>query len=156
VAGIYPEIKQPAWHRAQGHDPSPIILAILRKHGYATKADRCHIQCFEHDEVVRLRKELGWQGWLIQLLGGGASGAGNSNFAHLRTPEGLRELAGIADGIGPAIGSILSGASPAERRISTLVKDAHAAGLLVHPYTVRADDLPKCASRCFRPDARAL
>jgi glycerophosphoryl diester phosphodiesterase len=30
VAGIYPEIKQPGWHRKQGHDVSRIVLPILR------------------------------------------------------------------------------------------------------------------------------
>ena len=39
------------------------------------------------------------------------------------TPAGLREVATYADGIGP----------PKETTSLTLVKDAHAAGLLVHP-----------------------
>lgn len=30
-AGIYPEIKRPAWHRAQGQDISAIVLAVDRK-----------------------------------------------------------------------------------------------------------------------------
>jgi glycerophosphoryl diester phosphodiesterase len=39
--GIYPEIKQPAWHRREGHDISPLVLDVLRKHGFATKDDSC-------------------------------------------------------------------------------------------------------------------
>jgi glycerophosphoryl diester phosphodiesterase len=139
--GIYPEIKQPAWHRAQGHDLSPRVLAVLGQFGYTDKEDACYLQCFEHDEVVRLRNELGWKGRLIQLMSAGKTGAGGSNFEHLRSPAGLAELARLVDGIGPAIGSVVD----AEGRVTRLVKDAHTAGLLVHPYTLRVDELPKFA-----------
>ncbi len=139
MTGIYPEIKQPAWHRQEGHDISRIVLPILHKFGYKTKKDLCYIQCFEHDEVKRLRADLGWQGRLIMLMGGGGKGSGNTDFARLRTPEGLAELAKIADGIGPDIGSIIT----SKREITALVRDAHAQGLQVHPYTLRVDDLPK-------------
>ncbi len=137
-AGIYPEIKQPGWHRAEGHDISAIVLEVLRRNGYSGKEHACYVQCFEHDEVLRLRRELGWQGRTIQLMGGGKSGAGGSDFERMRTPEGLAELAKLVDGIGPSITSVLdSNGQP-----TNLVRDAHAAGLAVHPYTLRADDLP--------------
>ena len=68
TAGIYPEIKQPGWHRKQGHDISRIVLPILRRYGYATKQDPCWVQCFEADEVKRIRTELGWEGHLLLLL----------------------------------------------------------------------------------------
>ena len=45
----------------------------------------------------------------------------------------LEQIAKVADGIGPAIRS----------GIVQLTTEAHAAGLLVHPYTLRIDDLPK-------------
>ena len=141
--GIYPEIKQPAWHRAQGVDLSRAVLEVLRRHGYDDKNEPCWLQCFEHDEIKRLRGELGWHGRLVQLMSAGASGAGSSDFARMRTPEGLAELAGLVDAIGPAIGSLITGTSPENRRLTTLVAEAHRAGLAVHPYTVRADDLPK-------------
>lgn len=142
-AGIYPEIKQPAWHLQQGADLSRAVLEVLRLHGYESKDARCWLQCFEHDEIKRLRGELGWRGRLVQLISAGASGAGGSNFAHMRTQEGLADLARLVDGIGPTIGSIITGTSPDDRRLSMLVHNAHQAGLVVHPYTVRADDLPK-------------
>src|SRR5262249_9286805 len=34
VAGIYPELKAPKWHRDQGHDISRIVLPILARYGY--------------------------------------------------------------------------------------------------------------------------
>ncbi len=143
-AGIYPEIKQPKWHRAQGRDLSKIVLPILARYGYATKADACFLQCFELDEVKRLRTELGWRGRLIMLIEGKAKGEDGTDFAQLCTAAGLRDLAKFADGIGPAIGRIVTwpaaGAAP---KFTDLVAHAHAEKLAVHPYTVRRDELPK-------------
>jgi len=42
--GIYPEIKSPAWHREQGQDVSRIILSVLERYGYRTKADKIFLQ----------------------------------------------------------------------------------------------------------------
>ncbi len=142
--GIYPEIKQPDWHRQQGHDISAIVLPILEKYGYKTKEDACFLQCFEYDEVKRVRLELGWKGRTIMLMGAGAKGKGRNgtDFAFLRSPAGLGELKQVADGIGPALGSIIG----PDRKVTSLVADAHAHGLKVHPYTLRTDELPKFAT----------
>ena len=144
TAGIYPELKQPKWHRQQGRDLAKAVLPILARFGYATKADACFLQCFELDEVKRLRNELGWRGRLIMLLGGGAKGEDGTDFAAICTPAGLKELAKVADGIGPAIGRIVTwpaaGAAP---KFTDLVARAHAEKLAVHPYTIRRDELPK-------------
>lgn len=145
-AGIYPEIKRPAWHLAQGKDLSAMVVPLLTRFGYGDKDDPCYLQCFEYDEVRRLRETLGYRGRLIQLLSGGDKvGEGNTDNARLRSPEGLRELAKWVDGIGPPIGEIVKGDDAATRRITSLVADARATGLAVHPYTARADELPKWA-----------
>lgn len=144
VAGIYPEIKAPKWHRDQGRDPSRVVLPILARYGYATKADPCFLQCFELAEIRRLRGELGWKGRLVMLIGGGAKEVDGTDYAALCTPAGIKELSGLVDGIGPAIGRIVTwpsaGGAPA---FTELVRLAHEAGLKVHPYTARADDLPR-------------
>jgi glycerophosphoryl diester phosphodiesterase len=144
TAGIYPELKQPKWHRAQGRDLAKAVLPILARFGYATKADACFLQCFELDEVKRLRTELGWRGRLIMLIEGKAKGDDGTDYAALCTPAGLKELAKIADGIGPAISRIVTwpvaGAAP---KFTELAAQAHAEKLAVHPYTVRRDELPK-------------
>lgn len=143
-AGIYPELKQPAWHRSQGRDISRVVLPILVRYGYATKADPCFLQCFELSEVKRLRTELGWQGRLVMLVGGGRKGDDGTDYDQLCTAAGLRELARVADGIGPAIGRLVtwSAGSPAPT-LTALARLAQAEKLALHPYTVRADDLPK-------------
>lgn len=135
--GIYPEIKAPAWHRGEGQDISRIVLEILHRYGYRSKPDNCFLQCFEWDEVKRLRTELGYGGRLILLLGDDAAGR-----LHC-TPAGLAEVAKIADGIGPAMSLVVGSAVDRPYRITDLVAQAHAAKLLVHPYTLRADELPK-------------
>ena len=145
IAGIYPEIKQPGWHRKEGHDISRIVLPILRRYGYATKQDPCWIQCFEADEVKRIRAELGWEGHLLLLLSAPRKNADGSSGDAWFTPAGMMELAKFADGIGPDLSAIVSGKSKADRAVTDFVKSAHAAKLVVHPYTLRADDLPKFA-----------
>ena len=137
--GVYPEIKQPAWHRKEGQDISPIVLAMLAKYGYKTKTDNFFLQCFEYDEVKRIRTELGFQGRMILLMGADAK----TTASRLTTREGLVELAQIVDGIGPAFQQIVMAEAGDKAKLTVLVKDAHAAKLLVHPYTVRADSLPK-------------
>lgn len=143
--GIYPELKQPGWHRQQGHDLSRVVLPILRRHGYTTKADPCWVQCFEVDEVKRIRSELGWEGRLLLLTGAGRRNPDGSEAEHWFTPAGLEELAKFADGIGPSLGAIVTGRSKADRKVTDLVSHAHAAMLVVHPYTLRADELPRWA-----------
>lgn len=130
VAGIYPEIKQPKWHHSEGHDISAIVLPILKAHGYSGKKDPCIVQCFEFDEVKRIRTELGWEGRLIFLMGAFKKGETVVN-----EKTSLTEIAKVADGIGPAISADMV----------DVVAQAHAAGLAVHPYTLRIDDLPKWA-----------
>jgi glycerophosphoryl diester phosphodiesterase len=145
VAGIYPELKQPAWHRKQGHDISRIVLPILRRYGYATKQDPCWIQCFEVDEVKRVRTELGWEGHLLLLLPGAPKPQQKKETDAWFTAEGMLELSKVADGVGPDLSAIVSGDSKAGRKVTDFVKNAHAAKLTVHPYTLRADELPKFA-----------
>lgn len=146
TAAVYVEVKRPAWHLAQGKDSGKAIVEMLVSHGLQDKEDPCFIQCFEFDEVRRLREELGWKGRLVQLLGGNKPGEGNSDFVKFRTPDGLKELSRWVDGIGPSISDVVAGSAPGERRITDLVRDAHAAGIEVHPYTARADELPKWAT----------
>jgi len=135
-AGVYPEIKEPAWHRKQGRDLSPIVLDLLARYGYRTKTDKVYLQCFDFEEVKRIRGELRYQGKIVQLIGE------TPDFAHLRTRAGLAEIAKVADGIGPALGQVVTGRSQGAYQVTDLVREAHALGLEVHPYTFRADALP--------------
>lgn len=141
--GIYPEIKAPAFHRAEGQDISKIVLETLAKHGYATKDDPFYVQCFDWNETQRIRNELGYKGKLIQLIAENAWGESpNVDFDHLRTTQGLAEVAKVADGIGPWIPQVVDNTG----HKTPLVKEAHNVGLDLHPYTLRADALPAWAA----------
>jgi glycerophosphoryl diester phosphodiesterase len=144
--GLYPELKAPAWHRQEGRDLSAAVLPLLRKYGYDAKDSACYLQCFEYTEIKRLRGELGWKGKLIMLLGGKGKGPGETDFTYLQTDAGLAELAQLVDGIGPPISSYVTGKTPAERKVTDLAARARKAGLKSHPYTLRADELPKCVT----------
>jgi glycerophosphoryl diester phosphodiesterase len=144
--GLYPELKAPAWHRKEGRDLAATVLPILRKYGYDAKDSACYVQCFEYAEIKRLRGELAWKGKLIMLLGGKGKGPGETDFTYLQTDAGLAELAKLVDGIGPPISSYVAGKTPAERKVTDLAARARKAGLKSHPYTLRADELPKCVT----------
>jgi glycerophosphoryl diester phosphodiesterase len=143
VVGVYPELKQPKWHREQGRDISQTVLPILARYGYATREAPCFLQCFELTEIKRLRGELGWRGRLVMLLVGGAKGDDGVDHNRLCTAAGLKEIAEVADGIGPAISRIVTWPAPGQRKVTDLVALAHAAKLVVHGYTIRTDELPK-------------
>lgn len=145
AVGVYPEIKQPKWHHDQGHDISRIVLSVLARYGYASKADACWLQCFDYVEVCRLRHELGWSGNLLLLVGDQETDRASvsGNVEDPCSPAGLQELAKTADGIGPPISRIVSWTRQGQRTVTEFVKHAHAANLVVHPYTLRLDGLPQ-------------
>ena len=59
----------------------------------------------------------------------------------------MKEMAKTVDGIGPWINQIVVGLdADGKPQFTDLVGDAKAAGLYVHPYTARADALPKWAN----------
>lgn len=141
--GVYPEIKRPAWHRTEGIDIAPNLLATLAGHGYEDHDDPVFVQCFDADEISRLKRDLGCPYKLIQLIGENSWFEAPTDFVALRTPAGLARVAEVADGIGPHIGQLfalrtLDGAPV----VTELANNARHAGLLIHPYTFRADDLP--------------
>lgn len=133
--GIYPEIKNPEFHRKSGKDISKIVLGILTEYGYKTKSDLCILQCFDEIELKRIRTELRSNLFLVQLVG------------RIVNEKDLDDFKTYADGIGPSIRSIVNGFDKNGNVIySDLVKNAHARNLKVHAFTFRADQLGKVPS----------
>jgi glycerophosphoryl diester phosphodiesterase len=60
----------------------------------------------------------------------------------MATAEGLAEIATYANGIGPTKGLVIPvvGGVLATANATNLVRDAHAVGLVVHPYTYRVEN----------------
>jgi len=132
--GIYPEIKNPGFHRKEGKDISNIVLGILTEYGYKTKSDLCILQCFDEAELKRIRTELKSNLFLVQLVG------------RRINDKDLDEFKTYADGIGPSIRAIIKSVDNNDVTYTDLVKNAHARNLKVHAFTLRADQLGKIPS----------
>ena len=139
--GIYPEIKRPAWHREEGIDIAPSFLRMILDAGYQNIDDAVYIQCFDFAELRRLKVEFDCPFKLVQLIGENSWGEAETDFDFIKTAVGIAELAETVDAIGPWIPYLyeLADSSP---HPGDLMQRAHAAGLAVHPYTFRADELP--------------
>lgn len=134
--GIYPETKHPTYFAAIGLGTDAPLVEALHAAGWRSAAAPVFIQSFEVENLRRLRAMTGIR--LIQLLeadGAPADGA-RTSYADMATAEGLRAIARYAWGIGPARTMIQRGGRPP----STLIHDAHQAGLRVHPWTFRAEN----------------
>jgi glycerophosphoryl diester phosphodiesterase len=144
TAGIYPEIKQPAFHRQAGKDISRIVLKAIVRTGWATDKNLVYVQCFEAPETRRIREELGCQLPIIQLLAGDPWDDFVKPGRLNDLTDALKQVREYADGIGPSLPQLLLGRDPdGFLRTSPLVEAAHQVGLKVHPWTIRRDALPK-------------
>lgn len=142
--GIYPEIKRPEWHRGEGVDITPEFLRTLGDYGYQEHSDPVYVQCFDAEELRRIRHTLGCRLKLVQLIGENAWGESSTNYTSLRSRRGLERLARTVDGIGPWMQRAYRiRRRDGQVRSTGLVERAHAAGLAVHPYTFRSDELPQ-------------
>lgn len=141
--GIYPETKHPTYFRSIGLPLEEKLLATLTRHGYANASDPVFIQSFETGNLRDLsaRTELR----LIQLIaprGTPPDLAGSTNarqYVDLITPAGLADIATYAAGVGVEKSLVIAMDSAGVPKRSTLVEDAHRAGLLVHVWTLRSD-----------------
>jgi glycerophosphoryl diester phosphodiesterase len=141
--GIYPEIKDPFWHRQEGVDISLLVLETLARFGYEDHAAPAYLQCFDENELRRIRHQLGCRLKLVQLIGEDDWSPEPTNFAAMRTKKGLAMLSGTVDGVGPWFNRLYKHRKR-DGRISDsgFVARAHEQGLVVHPYTFRSDAMP--------------
>lgn len=143
--GVYPETKHPTYFDNCGLRMDRALLQTLSKHGYEGRNASVFIQSFEVGNLQRLRKRTKVP--MVQLIE--ASGApydfvasGDSRmYADLIAPAGLESVAEYANAIGPNKSLVIPrDASGALGAPTSLVKDAHAVGLGVHPWTFRAEN----------------
>lgn len=133
--GIYPETKHPTYFAQIGHPTDVPLVDALRKAGWDSADAPVFIQSFEVENLRRIHALTGIR--LIQLVAGqGAPADGAApSYAAMLTPAGLRQVAAYAYGLGPDKAQLWTGETP-----TSLVADAHAAGLRVHPWTYRAEN----------------
>ena len=136
--GIYPEIKQPKFHRDEGKDISTAVVKLLKEYGYFSRSEKVFLQTFSFEELKEIRTnifpEVGVEIDLILLVGN------KNTYPWIFEEGGMEKIAKFADGIGPDKGLVIFRESTASNtQVTPLVSRAHAAGLKVHPYTYRLD-----------------
>jgi glycerophosphoryl diester phosphodiesterase len=144
--GIYPETKHPTFFAALGLGTDQKLVDALDRNGLNRPGAKVFVQSFEVSNLKRLHRQLRVP--LIQLTE--ATGqpydftvAGDKRtYADITSAQGLREVATYAQGVGPDKNQIIPrDATDHLSKPTTLVKDAHAAGLKVHPYTFRPENV---------------
>ncbi|MGP3593211.1 glycerophosphodiester phosphodiesterase [Vagococcus sp. WN89Y] len=159
--GIYPEIKAPWFHHQEGKDIARKTLEVLKKYGYTSKDDNVYLQCFDADELKRIKNVLEPQMQmdlkLVQLIAytdwnetqqKQPDGKWvNYNYDWMFKPGAMKQIARYADGIGPDYHMLVAeGSTPGHIQLTAMAKEARDNHLQVHPFTVRADKLPDYAS----------
>ena len=141
VIGTYPELKHASHFAALGLPMEGRLADILKKNNLSGPSSPVFIQCFDVQPLKTMMRLV--QAPRIQLVepNGGPKDA-NLRYKDMVTPAGLKAIAAYANGVGPEWDMVLptapdGGLAPA----TSLVADAHAAGLAVHPWTVRAENM---------------
>jgi len=125
---VYPETKHPTHFRSLGLPLEEPLLAALNERGWRHRDSPVFIQSFEASSLVRLRPAT--EARLVMLVSAPAA----------VTPDRLSQIRVFADGIGVEKRLLIPVSSSGQTLPPTsLVADAHKAGLFVHVWTLRAE-----------------
>ena len=125
-------MKHPAYFAGLGLPMEQRLADALKAYGLNSKPAPVFDQCFE----VAPLKTIGRMTTArrVMLVGQGAAPVDVTSAA------GIKAIAAFAEGLGPewplVVPIVEGGLGPA----TSLVADAHAAGMAVHPWTVRAEN----------------
>ncbi len=150
LIGIVPEIKNSTYFAGVGLPMEDRFLKVLDEHEYMERAP-VEIQSFEVENLKYLRSKLGRPKniRLMQLVGEGAQHPADwvkagktATFGDMTTASGMQDIARYADVVAPPTRSIIPLGKDGKLAAPTsFVADAHAAGLLVHIWTFRPENL---------------
>ncbi|MFH8750044.1 glycerophosphodiester phosphodiesterase [Streptomyces rimosus] len=158
---LHIETKHPTYFRKLGLGLEERLARLLRKYGRHRKNSPNFLQSFEPSSIQRLGKlvdcpkvvllgTLKDRPWDFEVAGDPRT------TADLVKPAGLKWIAGFAEGIGPDLTVILPRTKDDKLgKPTSVVRDAHAAGLVLHPYTGRNENtfLPADFRRGTDPNA---
>ena len=158
---LYTETKHPTYFRGLGLGLEERFAKLLRRYGRDHEDAPIFLQSFEPSSMRRmadlvsaprvvLLDAANTTPWDLKVAGD------TRTVADLVKPEGLRWMASFAQGIGPTLDLIIpKDASGKLLEATTLVRDAHAQGLILHPYTMRNENtfLPADFRRGTDPNA---
>jgi glycerophosphoryl diester phosphodiesterase len=139
---VAPELKHPAHFAAIGLPMEDAFIAELERLDLTGADAPIIIQCFEVGPLERLARRI--EAPLAQLVNstGGPADRPGLTYADMVTPDGLQAMAAYADWVAPETTLVLprdaEGRSTAPSRLTS---DAHAAGLKVAVWTLRAENV---------------
>lgn len=158
---LYVETKHPTYFRGLGLGLEEPLAKLLRRYGRHRAQSPLILQSFEPGSIQRLSKLVATP--RVVLLSGAGSkpwdfvASGDPRTTDdLVQPAGLKWMASFAQGIGPTLDLIIpKDGSGRLTTPTTLVRDAHAQGLILHPYTMRNENtfLPADFRRGTDPNA---
>lgn len=142
--GVYPETKHPTYFKSEGLALEPLVVKALQRNRLDGRKAKVFVQSFETAGLREMNKEIDVP--LVALLDaktlepGDRKGTGVT-FGDLGSAKGLKRISKYVDGVGPSKDYIIP-RDPAGKSLpaTSFVRDAHAAGLLVHPYTFRPEN----------------
>jgi len=138
--GVYPELKHPTYFASIGLPTEDRLVTKLKALDLNSATAPVFVQCFEVGTLKRLRAKTPAR--LVFLVDGegGPADLPGVTYADLITAQGLKDVAVYADGLGPNWSLVVPSDGQTLLPPTSLIKDAHAAGLQVHPWTVRAEN----------------
>ncbi|MGC5396977.1 glycerophosphodiester phosphodiesterase [Streptomyces sp. DT20] len=158
---LYVETKHPTYFRGLGLGLEERLVKLLRRYDRHRAQSPLILQSFEPSSIQRLAKLVATPR-VVLLSGTGTQPWDFTATGDPRTtddlvkPAGLKWMASFAQGIGPTLDLIIpKDASGRLAEPTTLVRDAHAQGLILHPYTMRNENtfLPADFLRGSDPNA---
>jgi glycerophosphoryl diester phosphodiesterase len=143
--GVYPETKHPTYFAALGLPMEQALLNMLDHHGHRGRDAMVFIQSFETANLRALAQMTDVP--LVQLIDNDGQpfdltqSADARSYADLISRAGLDEIATYADAVGVNKHLVLPPDDAGRLAQPTpLIEDAHAAGLRVHVWTLRAEN----------------
>lgn len=145
VIGIIPEIKHSTYLHDEGFDPEAEVVRLVRQYHLNHPKAPLWVQSFELTALKDLRDEHGYKGkstFLTTVAGGPYDlHAQGTTYAELTTATSMQELSQWIDGFGPEKNAVIArNADGTLGEPTSFVRDAHAAGLKVTPWTFRAEN----------------
>jgi glycerophosphoryl diester phosphodiesterase len=130
--GTYPEMKHPSYFAGIGLPLEARLADLLRKNGLNSATAPVFVQCFEVDPLKVIGKIC--KARRVMLVSQGAAPV------DVKSEAGVKAIAAFAEGLGPEWPLVIPTADGGLGPATPLVGWAHAAGLAVHPWTVRAEN----------------
>ncbi|KAK0341157.1 hypothetical protein LTR94_027570, partial [Friedmanniomyces endolithicus] len=139
---VAPELKHPAYFTSIGLSMEDIFEKALERLELTGDDAPLIVQCFEVGPLRRLSERI--KAPLAQLVAvaGGPADHPELTYAEMVTPSGLSDIAVYADWVAPETGLVIPrGPDATSLSPTSLVSDAHTAGLKVVVWTLRAENV---------------